>query len=177
MRLVECELINDCLALKRQGNSAIRKPFRVGQRVIGTVSNIALTPDSQVLALKTKDGYIIPEPFLNIIREVKSKPTKTNKGSNNEYNSYVDEAEVLEENNYDKSISNVYQSLKSSKIISSNSVKSKRIVNFAIGGAAICLIYAMLKGKNKLVLSAIGGVAGGFIGNYVGKKIKENGDE
>lgn len=175
MRVVECELINDCLALKRVGNSAKRKPFRIGQRVRGTVTNIALTPDSQVLALKTKDGYVIPEPFLNILGEVdpQSKPQKET------INYGVEDAdvEIIEEKSGDKSVSDVFQSLKASKIVSSNSVRSKRVVNFALGGAAVGLVYAMLKGKNKLVISTIGAIGGGIIGNYVGRKIKDNDKE
>ena len=50
-------------------------------------------------------------------------------------------------------------------------------MNFALGGAVIGLVYAMLKGKNKLLLTAIGGVGGGVIGNYIGRKIIENDEE
>ena len=152
MRVVECELINDCLAPKRVGNSVKKKGFRTGQRVRGTVSNIALTPDTQVLALKTKDGYLIPEPFLNILGEIKGNPSQKR---SEPYYGAVEEVFDLEEKSENKSVSDVFQSLKASKIISSNSVKSKRLVNFALGGAVIGLVYAMLKGKNKLLLTAI----------------------
>tara|TARA_R110000787_G_scaffold44415_8_gene109028 strand:- start:22 stop:546 length:525 start_codon:yes stop_codon:yes gene_type:complete len=174
MRVVECELINDCLAPKRVGNSVKKKGFRTGQRVRGTVSNIALTPDTQVLALKTKDGYLIPEPFLNILGEIKGNPSQKR---SEPYYGAVEEVFDLEEKSENKSVSDVFQSLKASKIISSNSVKSKRLVNFALGGAVIGLVYAMLKGKNKLLLTAIGGVGGGVIGNYIGRKIIENDEE
>lgn len=172
MRVVECELINDCLAPKRVGNSVKKKPFRVGQRVRGTVTNVALTPDSQVLALKTKDGYIIPEPFLNILGEVENEQ----KNNRNSRKSGVEDAvyEEVSEKSENKSVSDVYDSLKASKLISSNSIKSKRVVNFALGGAAIGLVYAMMKGKSKLMLTTIGAIGGGIIGNYVGRKIKEN---
>ena len=174
MRVVECELINDCLAPKRVGNSVKKKGFRTGQRVRSTVSNIALTPDTQVLALKTKDGYLIPEPFLNILGEIKGNPSQKR---SEPYYGAVEEVFDLEEKSENKSVSDVFQSLKASKIISSNSVKSKRLVNFALGGAVIGLVYAMLKGKNKLLLTAIGGVGGGVIGNYIGRKIIENDEE
>ena len=121
MRVVECELINDCLAPKRVGNSVKKKGFRTGQRVRGTVSNIALTPDTQVLALKTKDGYLIPEPFLNILGEIKGNPSQKR---SEPYYGAVEEVFDLEEKSENKSVSDVFQSLKASKIISSNSVKS-----------------------------------------------------
>lgn len=171
MRVVECELIDDCLAPKRVGNSVKKKPFRTGSRVRGTVTNVALTPDSQVLALKTKDGYIIPEPFLNIIGEVENRQKK---GTKNPYYEEIEYAEVVEDKK-DKSVANVLDSLKAADIVSTNSIKSKRVVNFALGGAAVGLVYAMMKGGNKLLLSTVGAVGGGIVGNYVGRKIKENG--
>ena len=171
MRIVECELINDCLAQKREGNSVIKKGFRMGSRVKGTVTNIALTPDSKVLALKTKDGYVIPEPFLNILGEVRGN-TKSQKNAS--FDDQYDYAEVIEEDKNEKSVAGVFQSLKSADIISKNSIKSKRVVNFALVGAAIGLAYAMMKDGNKLMLSTLGAVGGGIVGNYVSGKIKEN---
>lgn len=169
MRLVECILIDDCLAPKRVGNTAKKKAFRRGQRVQGTVTNIALTPDSQVLALKTKQGYVIPEPFLNIIGEVgSSAPQESDPYSEVEY------AEVIEEDDKDPSMTSITDSIKASNLVKTNSIKSKRVVNFAFGGAAIGLVYAMMKGQNKLLSSAIGAIGGGIIGNYVSRKIKDN---
>jgi hypothetical protein len=167
MRQVECILIDDCLAPKKVGNAVRKKGFRRGQRVIGSVTNIALTPDSQVLALKTKDGYIIPEPFLNIIGEVGDKKEDKKYFADAEY------VEIVEDNDEsEKSVTEVVDSLKASKIISDNSLKSKRVVNFAFAGAAIGLVYSMIKGQNKLVSSAIGAVIGGIIGNHISGKIK-----
>jgi hypothetical protein len=177
MKVVECELIEDCLAPKRVGKSVKKKGFRVGQRVRGTVTNVALTPDSQVLALKTKDGYIIPEPFLNILGEVKPNQKSSNE-SKTQYDVGVEEAnyeEVDEPKSENKSVANIFNSLKASDIVNSNAIKSKRVVNFALGGAAVGLVYAMMKGKSKLMIATIGAIGGGVIGNYVGKKIKENG--
>tara|TARA_R110001599_G_scaffold142533_6_gene323225 strand:- start:1127 stop:1639 length:513 start_codon:yes stop_codon:yes gene_type:complete len=169
MRLVECILIDDCLAPKRVGNTAKKKAFRRGQRVQGTVTNIALTPDSQVLALKTKQGYVIPEPFLNIIGEVgSSAPQESDPYSEVEY------AEVIEEDDKDPSMTSITDSIKASNLVKTNSIKSKRVVNFAFGGAAVGLVYAMMKGQNKLLSSAIGAIGGGIIGNYVSRKIKDN---
>lgn len=173
MKLVECILINDCLAQKRVGNSVKKKPFRTDSRVVGVVTNVALTPDSQVLALKTQDGYIIPEPFLNVIGEVKggSRQQKANKETQYED---IEDAEIIEDEKEEKSIVNVFESLKASNIVTNNSLKSKRVVNFALGGAAIGLVYAMLKRKNKLIVSTLGAITGGIVGNYVSSKIKEN---
>lgn len=177
MRLVECEVIEDCLGIKRVGQSANKKPFRRGMRVVGTVTNVAMTPDSQVLAIKTKDGYIIPEPFLNVIGEVNTgrKKRKTPSFSSVED---VEEFEIVDENKSEnKSVSDIYKSLKSADIISSNSLKSKRVVNFALVGAGAGLVYALLRGKGKLLSATIGGIVGGIAGNYVSKKIVDNGDE
>ena len=170
MRVVECILIDDCLAPKRVGNTAKKKAFRRGQRVQGTVTNIALTPDSQVLALKTKQGYVIPEPFLNIIGEVGSgAPKEADPYSEVEY------AEIIEdEEDKSPSVTSISESIKASNLVKTNSIKSKRVVNFAFGGAAVGLVYAMMKGQNKLLSSAIGAIGGGLIGNYVSRKIKEN---
>ena len=170
MRIVDCILIDDCLAPKRVGNTAKKKAFRRGQRVQGTVTNIALTPDSQVLALKTKQGYVIPEPFLNILGEVGGGATQEA-----EPYSEAEYAEVIEyEEGEEPSMTSITDSIKSSNLIKTNSIKSKRVVNFAFGGAAIGLVYAMMKGQNKLLSSAIGAIGGGIIGNYVSRKIKDN---
>jgi len=177
MTVVECILIEDCLAQKRVGKSVSKKPFRTGQRVRGTVENIALTPDSQVMALKTRDGFIIPEPFLNVIGAVDSGEKRGNSASSN--SNEVQYAEVVEEekgekSNGAKSFMKAYESMKASDIIKRGAITSKHAVNFAVGGALVGVVYAMLKGKNKMIFSAIGAIGGGFIGNYYGKKIKEN---
>ena len=169
MKIVECQLINDCLAQRRMGKNRVqKKPFRTGQRVRGTVTNVALTPESQVLALKTKDGWVIPEPFLNIIGEVRTE------NKNNDSKIEDVEAEVIEEKSENKSIKEVYESLKAADIISTNAVRSKRVVNFALMGAGIGLVYALLRGRSKLLSMTVGAVGGSAVGNYVGKKIKEN---
>ena len=178
MRVVECVLIENCLAPKRVGKMVSKKAFRAGNRVRGVVTNIALTPDAQVLALKTKDGYIIPEPFLNVIGEVESNGGRTGAYDNIEY------AEVIEEQDYDnkdsgvvKAAKNAYGSIKASEIIGKTAFRSKYVINFALVGGTITLVYAMLKSKNKLVFATIGVVGGGIVGNYYGKKIKENESE
>jgi hypothetical protein len=172
MRLVECVLIEDCLAPKRVGNMKTTRPFRTGQRVVGVVENIAITPDHEVLALKTDSGHLIPEPFLNVLGEVrKSEPSRKTQS--------FDDAEVIEddsslssESKGIKGIINTYGKMKPSSIVSSNSVRSKHAVNFALVGGAIGLIYAMLKGKNKILFSVLGIIGGGVLGNYYGNKIK-----
>jgi outer membrane lipoprotein SlyB len=119
---------------------------------------------------------VIPEPFLNILGEVNpnQKSSRGRQSQNNSEENGIEYAEVIEEKSEDKSVANVFSSLKASEIISTNSIKSKRVVNFAVGGAGVGLVYAMLKGKNKLVVSTMGAIVGGIIGNYVGRKIKEN---
>ena len=175
MQLVECVLIEDCLAPKRVGNTKASKPFRKGQRVRGIVENIAITPDHQVLALKTESGHLIPEPFLNVIGEVQNKKAQPSRFSDVEY------AEVIEDDESSsvarkgvKGIIKNYGNMKASSIISKNAIRSKHAINFAVAGAAIGLVYAMLKGKNKMLIATIGAIGGGVLGNYYGKKIKDN---
>jgi len=172
MTVVECILIEDCMAQKRVGNKAKSKPFRTGQRVRGVVTNIALTPDSQVMALKTKDGFVIPEPFLNVIGAVNNEKAGASRGEEVQY------AEIVEEDNYKtsgaKNIVKAYEGLKASDLIKQSTRTSKFTAKFAVGGALVGVVYAMLRGKNKALFSAIGAVGGGLLGNYYGKKIKEN---
>lgn len=172
MQLVRCVLIEDCLAPKRVGDNMVsKKAFRRGQKVVGVVDNIALTPDHQVLALRTKDGYLIPEPFLNVLGAVEDQG-KPSRHDDIEY------AEVIEEEDNKtagiKDIVKGYNKMKPSNIIAHTATRSKSAINFALIGGGIGLVYAMLKGKNKLLFGAIGAIGGGFVGNYYGKKIKDN---
>jgi len=172
MTIVECSLIEDCLAQRREGKKVSKKPFRVGERVRGTVENIALTPDSRIMALKTKDGYIIPEPFLNVIGAVNQEKSENENGI--QYAEIVDDEQQYKKSEAAKRISKSFGSMKASEIIERNAFRSKYAVNFAIGGAVIGLIYAMAKQQNKFLFAAIGTVAGGLVGNYYGIKLKEN---
>lgn len=168
--VVKCILIEDCLAQKRFGKTVSKKPFRRGQTVHGIVTNIALTPDSQVLALKTKEGYVIPEPFLNIIGAVKSE--SKSKPSSDIYED-VDYEEVKEESSGTKSVNEIAKAFKKTDFIKGNAIRSKYVINFAIGGAALAFLYAVSKGTNKLVYAGLGAIGGGIVGNYVGNKIKQ----
>lgn len=174
MVLVECVLIEDCLAPKRVGNTKTSKPFRRGQRVRGVVENIAITPDHQLLALKTQDGYLIPEPFLNVLGEVKNKNKQDSKYSDIEYAEIVEDEDLSNESKGVKEIINAYGKIKPSNIILKNAVRSKHTVNFALAGGLIGLVYAMFKGKSKMIFATIGVVGGGVIGNYYGNKIKND---
>jgi len=174
MRLVECVLIEDCLAPKRVGNMKTSKPFRRGQRVRGVVQNIALTPDHQVLALKTESGHLIPEPFLNVIGEVPNQNAQKSKDSEIEYAEIVEDENLSSESKGIKGIINTYGKMKASSIVSKNALRSKHAINFALAGGAIGLIYAMFKGKSKMLFATIGAVGGGVLGNYYGKKINDD---
>jgi len=176
MRLVECVLIEDCLAPKKVGNMKTTKPFKRGSRVQGVVENIALTPDHQVLALKTKSGHLIPEPFLNVLGEVPNqKPQSSNKYDDIEYAEVVEDENSSSESKGVKGIINTYGQMKVSNIVSGNAAKSKHAINFALAGGAIGLVYAMLKSKNKMLFAVIGAAGGGVLGNYYGNKIKDDG--
>ena len=174
MRLVECVLIEDCLAPKRVGNMKATKPFKRGQRVRGIVENIALTPDHQVLALKTDGGYLIPEPFLNVIGEVPNQKSQKPKDSDIEYAEVIEDEDLSAESKGVKGIINTYGKMKASSIVSKNAARSKHAINFALAGGAIGLVYAMFKGKSKMLLATIGAIGGGVLGNYYGNKIKDD---
>lgn len=178
MKVVECVLIEDCLAPKRVGKMISKKGFRAGQRVRGVATNIALTPDAQVMALKTKDGYIIPEPFLNVIGEVQPNGGGAKASDDIEYAEVIEgDSDSDKESRVVKAAKTAYGSIKASEIIGKTAMRSKYTINFALTGGAIALVYAMLKSKNKFIFAAIGVVIGGMAGNYYGKKIKENESE
>lgn len=174
MQVVEAVLIEDCLAPKRMGEQSVgKKPFRRGTRIRGVVTDIALTPDSQVLALKTKDGYLIPEPFLNVLGAVEDDAFSSRSAHDD-----IQDAEIVEEREYTtdktKSVMDVYNSIKASDIVSRNSKKSKHAVNFALIGGGLGLVFALLRGKSKWIYMAGGVIAGGMVGNYYGHKIIKN---
>jgi hypothetical protein len=170
MQLVECILIEDCLAPKSKLNSVNKKGFRKGNRVVGVVESFQLSPESNILALKTKEGYIIPEPFLNVIGAVASDGNETEEHDEIPYAEVVDNKK--EYSTTQKKIVDSISSIKQTNVKSDTKHKSKHTVNFAIGGGIIGLGFAMAKGKNKLVFTTLGIVCGGFIGNQLGDKKK-----
>ena len=173
--IVECRLIEDCIAQKRTRSGVQKKPFRIGTKVIGIVENVAITPDHQLLALKTKEGYIIPESFLNVIGAVgktNSKPVK------DAYYEEIQEAEIVDDENDSRQKGKILikNGGKISDLVAKSSKQSKSTVNFALYGTGIAVVAALLMQKNKFAFGVMGALIGGMIGNYYGK-LTENENE
>jgi|TARA_R110000751_G_scaffold90890_5_gene178242 hypothetical protein len=128
------------------------KSFKEGDEIKAFPFNQSDVPGNHVPVFKTKDGFIIPESYLNIIGE-ESPP--------------IQEAKVVKDSDYisKDTIENVKNNLQAKNIIESTKTKSKHTVNGALIGGVIGLAYALMKGNNKLISSAIGILAGGFAGN------------
>lgn len=153
--IVECALIDDCLAQKKSGATMLKKPYKTGEKVVGIVVDLSPAPDRQFLALQTKDGYVIPEPFLNVIGEKKSSST-----------AYYEEIENVKE---EKDIDTVTTTVK--EYILNNNKDNKAIMKFALSGLVVGVLLALYLEKSKLVYGGIGLLGGGFLGNYVNNKI------
>ena len=157
--VVECALIDDCLAQKKSGETMLKKPYKTGEKVIGIVVDLSPAPDRQFLALQTKDGYVIPEPFLNVIGEVEKKPTQT------AYYEEINDVEEKENKDFTPAINSVKD------YIAKETKDNKAIMQFALSGLVVGVLLALYLGKSKLVYGGIGLVGGGLLGRYVNKKV------
>ncbi len=162
MSNIKCRLLEDVKAKKPMGNSVIQKVYRKNQIVLGIPIDVSMTPDHQLMALQTKDGFIISETALDILSSpstTKPKPAPV----------YDEAKEVVDKTPSLKSIFKKPKTLKylnATDIVDNTKIKSKTTIQFAIGGMIIGVVYAMLRSKNKLILGALGGFAGGTIGNF-----------
>jgi hypothetical protein len=169
MILVECKLIDDCLAQKRMGRKVLKKPYRMGQRVTGIAVDLSPAPDTQLMALETQDGYVIPEPFLQIIGEVEQPNSKKET-----YYEEIEDAEIVE----DKPSSTKEENKRIIKDLVMNSTKKNKFTSkFIFGGALLGGAIAMYSGKSKFLYAVVGAIGGGVLGNYVGNKAKSIEDE
>ena len=149
----------------RYGKSKIFRDYKPNQKVKGKLSHLGLLPENQILILETAEGFMIPPHFLIEIRPQEQKP---------KYETF-DESEVVS----DKDLVNkeTLTKIKDSKIldvnniISNTKIKSKYLIQGAIYGGLVMLVFAMYKGKNKLLFSSIGAVGGGVLGNLYKKHI------
>jgi len=163
--MVKCRLIEDFVAPKRSSNGVIQKKFKRNQIVYGYPANVSMTPDNLMMVLQTKDGFMIPEQALNIL----SIPPNQKKTAQK-----FDKVEVVEKKplklkewfSVGKS-----DSLSPKDLVADTMRNSKTTVNFALAGGAVALIYAMIRGKNKLIMTAFGGFVGAGLGTvYVKTK-------
>tara|TARA_R110002020_G_scaffold44348_2_gene127983 strand:- start:772 stop:1284 length:513 start_codon:yes stop_codon:yes gene_type:complete len=161
MKGLKCKILQDYQAKRPHGRNVIAKTFRENQIIVGNPIDVSMTPDHQIMALETKEGFIIPESYIDVL----SPPPSYSPPQQEEYQ----EAEEVKDNSSTyKQIFKKPKSLKhlsAADVVENTGIKSKTTVQFAIGGMIIGLIYAMLRQKNKIVLGALGGFAGGTIGN------------
>lgn len=123
------------------------KAFRKGDIVDAFEFNQSETPLNYVPVYKTKDGYIIQREKVVVLGVVPPKEE-------------IPQAEVVE----DKPMSKPNIELPN-ELVKNQVSKTKYQMRGAMIGAGVFLIYAMMKGKNKLMLASLGAVAGGFAGN------------
>lgn len=165
MQLVEAVLIHNCMAQKMTSGRPEQMPITKGTKVTGSVEKVTLPDGNTILALITKDEFIIPEPFIHALGWVED--------------SSFDEAEIVEDKSegvQDKSkvFKDAYKNIVASEMIAKDSLKSKRSVYFGMGGAALGLVYAMMKRHNKLLFASIGAFSGAMLGSYVSTKLNKD---
>jgi len=165
MRLVEAVLTQNCMAQKMTSGNPESMPITKGTKVTGTVKEVTLPDGNKILALETKNGFIIPEPFIHALGWVED--------------SGFDDAEIIEDEKEGvKDNSNVfkdaYKNIVASEMIAKETLKTKKAVYFGMGGAVVGLIYAMMKRQNKLLFASIGAFGGAMLGGYIKTKFQKN---
>jgi len=158
-KIFKCRIINSirCPRKSKNGKGLIWKSFNEGQIVTGERYNHASMPGNYAPVLRTTQGYIIPEDSINIIGEANNKP--------------MQEVEIIKETIDKKPADSPVYNTRPLTILDNVKKNSKYTVNGAIAGVIIGLLYAMIKGKNKMVFAGIGALGGGFIGSkYNGLK-------
>lgn len=156
MNNISCILINDYSNPKNKG-----KKFKKGDLVKGSLVQATLKTNNPLF--KTIDGYMIPKSYLNPINESEYNYANAQEGTY---------AEVIED---DKKV--VKTDLFKKDLFSFTKKKSVASVNGAIAGAVIGLVFAMYKQKSKIMYSALGSVAGFFVGGMYNNFINEENED
>jgi hypothetical protein len=162
MSKIKCKLLQDYKAKKPMGSGVIHKLYRKNKIILGQPVNVSMTPDHQLMALETTEGFLVPEIYIDILT-----PTPNYKRPPAPI--YEEANEVIDKTPSLKSIFKKPKTLKylnATEIVDNTKIKSKTTIQFAIGGMIIGIAYALLRSKNKLILGALGGFAGGTIGNF-----------
>jgi hypothetical protein len=165
MEVLKCRVIQTFRAPKKVngGKSLIYKLIKEGSIIEGSYYNQSSSPANYVPVIKTTEGFIVPESHINIIAKVgTSKPKDFQEAK------VVEDVDLLS-GEQKSNIKKVTESFSKNFAISAKN-ESKTTVNGAMIGAGIGLIYALMKGQNKLVYSGIGGLIGGYIGKAYHKK-------
>lgn len=158
-----CQVIQNCYGEKRPikaGGKKQYKKFEAGTKVLGKAYNASDIPTTYTPAVITKDRYIITQNNLMLLGEEQ-------------------EAQVINDKEIaSKELKNKFKSFYNANgvdgIMSDQKKRSKYMMNGAIIGGVTILLYAMMKGQNKMngfILGAVlGGLGGKFVGDYVTKK-------
>tara|TARA_Y100001972_G_C7600759_1_gene301054 strand:+ start:238 stop:738 length:501 start_codon:yes stop_codon:yes gene_type:complete len=155
-------------ALKKTANGVLKKLLKPNSIVTGGLVEEGMLPENRVVLFKTNDGYLIPTHCIMQIHERNKKGT---------YESFDDiqEAEEVEEDEYvDKEKINELKEngvLNIETLINGTKKETKYITNGAIAGGLAMLIFAMYKGKSKLLFSFVGILGGGYLGKMYSKHI------
>ena len=160
---MKCRVVIPVNGVKRNSNGqiALKKRFKANSIVDGRYVRHGLLPENSVTLFMTKEGFLIPPHCLMEVKNVKY--AEFDEAEEVKKDAYYDKEKIEEIK--DKGILNIKDIVKDSKMT------SKYVIQGAVGGGLIMLIFAMYKGYNKYLLSALGIVGGGFVGNLYKKHI------
>jgi len=160
-QIFNCQVVQEINAPKRNANGAMTyKMFRIGQMVNvkpfkKTLSNVQMTV--------TQDGFVIPSSHLRILSSTAPNNSQSNFDAQPKNGNEVEYATIVEDK--PKTVSLPMNSIVNSDFVSKLKTKSKASVNGAVVGLVAGFVYAIAKGKNKLIFTALGSVGGFFLGS------------
>jgi hypothetical protein len=160
--LITCQVIQGFHSPKKNGKNVIYRDYNIGDKIKGSL----VESSSNIDMFKTNDCFLIPKSHLRPLSGGKPRQSNfTQPQENVEYAEVVeDKPKVLTLKNATALKSNMTDILKT---------KSKTAVNVALVGLVVGLGFAMMKGKSKILFSAIGSVGGFFLGNLYNNYINE----
>lgn len=158
-----CQLIQNCYGEKRPikaGGKKQYKKFMAGTKVLGKAFNASEIPTQYTPAIMTKDRFIITQNNLMLLGE--------------EHEAKIVDDKIKESKELQKKFKSYYNANGVDGIMSDQKKKSKYMMNGAIAGGIIVMLYSMMKGQNKLNGFIIGAVLGGLTGKYLGQYVTKN---
>jgi len=155
--LLFCQVIQNCAGVKRpqfSGQKIKYKNYRIGDRIKGREHNDSQIPMQSMPTIKTLDGFIINASNLTVLGEEQ-------------------DAEVLNDKDLvSERLKNKFNTIFSNAngtqgIVSDQRRKTKFMVNGAISGGTLLVLYAVIKGGNKTSCFIFGAIIGGTIGKFL----------
>lgn len=167
--LYRCYFINDCLASRRAGHRLERKKFFKDQVVVVAPYSPNKYGQFGHSHYITQDGYMMPKVAMSVLEVIPPRMPET---SNFDYMQMDDEIQDAVE------VKDSPRKFIPKMSIEKNfgeklTTKSKSAINGGLIGLASGLIFAMATGKNKIMFSVIGSVAGVVLGNMYNKHFKD----